>query len=564
MLGPAMPERKTAMAGDTRIVLSAQRRPDGSIGGIALACRPLSKPLVPGTDLRPRDISGNPAGPEPAKAEIDWASALKPIPGARVVVRERFDRSGWRLEAEIPLAAFPDLVKTASLQVRRQNGVNGPRDVPDLRGAFRFNAAVWLGGRTVRRLPWMADGFSGSDPAVMSPAAWGMANAAVAIRWSEVDGASAYRLYRANRLDAASAVAVKTISGAMETNDLPGIGDFWYWLAPVGAAGEGQWLGPVQMRESAVVFPSCAYMPPVAFTDLAKSPLDVFPGHPRLLNITGVQTLEVAAPATVVCQAIKREDGAWMLVVTPKAVVAPGLAVGLRDADAKGRPTATLPLMAAPVPATAHGAMCAALTNANAGGQQVALTIDSAAPGDGADGKPSALLRWQGRGDLPIRELGRHGFALIRWKGDSKHRRVVKAPFVDTFATFTIGSGGYGNLALILDGDNPAKAGPINYGALESREPGSQFTVRLQADDQQPHVVTVLADKRGGHKAPPVRWLVSDPATKRQWILREYTGDQGVNALQFRFIGAVDLTAVTTAYSDEIYNRVGISAIFLD
>ena len=564
MLGPAMPERKTAMAGDTRIVLSAQRHPDGSIGGIALACRPLSKPLVPGTDLRPRDISGNPAGPEPAKAEIDWASALKPIPGARVVVRERFDRSGWRLEAEIPLAAFPDLVKTASLQVRRQNGVNGPRDVPDLRGAFRFNAAVWLGGRTVRRLPWMADGFSGSDPAVMSPAAWGMANAAVAIRWSEVDGASAYRLYRANRLDAASAVAVKTISGAMETNDLPGIGDFWYWLAPVGAAGEGQWLGPVQMRESAVVFPSCAYMPPVAFTDLAKSPLDVFPGHPRLLNITGVQTLEVAAPATVVCQAIKREDGAWMLVVTPKAVVAPGLAVGLRDADAKGRPTATLPLMAAPVPATAHGAMCAALTNANAGGQQVALTIDSAAPGDGADGKPSALLRWQGRGDLPIRELGRHGFALIRWKGDSKHRRVVKAPFVDTFATFTIGSGGYGNLALILDGDNPAKAGPINYGALESREPGSQFTVRLQADDQQPHVVTVLADKRGGHKAPPVRWLVSDPATKRQWILREYTGDQGVNALQFRFIGAVDLTAVTTAYSDEIYNRVGISAIFLD
>ena len=42
------------------------------------------------------------------------------------------------------------------------------------------------------------------------------------------------------------------------------------------------------------------------------------------------------------------------------------------------------------------------------------------------------------------------------------------------------------------------------------------------------------------------------------------TGDQGVNALQFRFIGAVDLTAVTTAYSDEFYNRVGISAIFLD
>ena len=88
--------------------------------------------------------------------------------------------------------------------------------------------------------------------------------------------------------------------------------------------------------------------------------------------------------------------------------------------------------------------------------------------------------------------------------------------------------------------------------------------MRLQAYDQQPHVVTVLVDKRGGHAAPPVRWLVSDPATKRQWILREYTGDQGVNALQFRFIGAVDLTAVTTAYSDEWYNRVGISAIFLD
>lgn len=564
MLGPALPERKTAAAGDTRIVLTAQRSPDGSIGGLALACRPLSPPLMPGADLRPRDGSGNPAGPEPAKAAIDWTSALKPIPGARVIVRERFDRSGWRLEAEIPLAAFPDLVKTASLQVRRQGGVNEVREVPDLRGGFKFNAAVWLGGDSVRRLPWMADGFSGSDPAVMSPAAWGMANAAVAISWSEVDGASAYRLYRASSPDAASAVAVKTISGAMEATDLPGIGDFYYWLAPVGAAGEGQWLGPVQMRESAVVFPSCAYQPPVAFADLAKTPLDVFPGHTRLLNITGVQTLEVAAPANVVCQAIKRERGAWMLVVTPKDVVAPGLAVSLRDAGAKGRPTETLPLMAAPVPATAHGAVCAALTNANAGGQQVALTIDSSAPGDGAAGKPAALLRWQGRGDLPLREIGRHGFALIRWKGDPQHRRVVKAPFVDTFATFTIDGGDFGNLALILDGDNPAKAGRIPYGCLGSRDPGSQFTVRLQADDQKPHVVTVLVDKRGGQAAPPVRWLVSDPATKRQWILREYTGDQGVNALQFRFIGVVDLTAVTTAYSDEFYNRVGISAIFLD
>ena len=141
---------------------------------------------------------------------------------------------------------------------------------------------------------------------------------------------------------------------------------------------------------------------------------------------------------------------------------------------------------------------------------------------------------------------------------------MVKAPFVDTFAEFKIGGGDFGNLALIVDGDNPGKEGRIAYGALDSREPGSQFTIRLQADDRQPHVVTVLADKRGGHASPPVRWLVSDPATKRQWLLREYTGDQGVNALQFRFIHAVDLTAVTTASSDEFYNRVGISAIFLD
>lgn len=551
MLGPARPERKTAMAGDTRIVLSAQRRPDGSLSGVALACRPLSPPLV--------------SGAEPPKAAIDWQSALKPIPGAQVMMRERFDRTGWRLEAEIPLAAFPDLVKTAGMRVRRQNGVNEIREVTDLPGAFKFNAAVWVGsaGR-VRRLPWVADGFAGSDPTAMAPAAWGMANAAVVIRWHEVDGATAYRLYRASSPDAAAAVAVTTIRGAMETSDLPGPGEFWYWLAPVGAAGEGQWLGPVQVRESAVVFPPCEYLPPVAFADLAKTPLDVFPGHPRLLNITGVKALEVSAPATVVCQAIKREDGAWMLVITPRDIVGSGAAVGLRDAGAKGSPTAALPLVAAPVPATAHGAVCAALTGANAGGQQVAVTIDSAAPGDGAAGKPAARLGWQGRGDLPQRELGRHGFVLIRWKGDAQHRRVVKSPFVDTFATFGIGSGGYGNLALILDGDNPAKAGPIAYGTLDSREPGSQFTVRLQADDQQPHVVTVLADKRATCGAPPVRWLVSDPATKRQWMLREYAGDQGVNALQFRFIGAVDLTAVTTAYSDEWYNRVGISALFLD
>jgi hypothetical protein len=320
----------------------------------------------------------------------------------------------------------------------------------------------------------------------------------------------------------------------------------------------------VQVRESAVVFPACAYLPPVAFANIAKTPLDVFTGHPRLLNITGVKSLEVTAPANVTCQAINREGGAWMLLVTPKDVVAPGLTIGLRDADAKGSLTVMLPLNAAPIPTTAHGAVCAALTNANAGGQQVTVTIDSAAPGDGTVGKPAAMLRWQGRGELPLREIGRHGFALIRWKGNPQHRRVVKAPFIDTFATFTIGGGDFGNLALIVDGDNPAKAGRIAYGALDSREPGSQFTIRLQADDQQPHVVTVLADKRGTHGAPPVRWMVSDPTTKRQWILREYAGDQGVNALQFRFIGAIDLTAVTTAYSDEWYNRVGISALFLD
>jgi hypothetical protein len=565
ILGPAQPERKTAIAGDTRIVLSARRRPDGSIGGIALACRPLSKPLMPGADLRPRDNAGKPSGTEPVKVEIDWTNTLKQIPGARVMMRERFDRSGWRLEAEIPLAAFPDLMKTANVRVRRQNGVNEIREVPDLSGAFRFNAAVWVGSAgLVRRLPWVADGFAGNDSAAMVPAAWGMANAAVAISWSEVDGATAYRLYRASSPDAASAVAVKTIRGVMETSDLPGIGEFWYWLAPVGAAGEGQWLGPVQTRESAVLFPPCAYLPPVAFANIAKTPLDVFTGHPRLLNITGVKSLEVTAPANVTCQAINREGGAWMLLVTPKDVVAPGLTIGLRDADAKGSLTVMLPLNAAPIPTTAHGAVCAALTNANAGGQQVTVTIDSAAPGDGTVGKPAAMLRWQGRGELPLREIGRHGFALIRWKGNPQHRRVVKAPFIDTFATFTIGGGDFGNLALIVDGDNPAKAGRIAYGALDSREPGSQFTIRLQADDQQPHVVTVLADKRGTHGAPPVRWMVSDPTTKRQWILREYAGDQGVNALQFRFIGAIDLTAVTTAYSDEWYNRVGISALFLD
>jgi hypothetical protein len=562
LLGPALPDRKTAAAGDTRIVLSAQRRPDGSVVGVALACRPASEPLVPGADLRPRDITGNPAGPEPAKTAIDWTRTPEPIPGAQVAVRERFDRTGWRLEAEIPLAAFPDLVKTTGMRVRRQNGVNEIREVPDMAGAFKFNTAVWVGDvGEVRRLPWVADGFTGSDPTAMAPAAWGMANAAVVLRWNEVDGATAYRLYRSSSPDPATAVAVKTVRGSMEADDLPGIGEFWYWLAPVGAAGEGQWLGPVPARESAVNFPGCDYLPPVAFADLAKAPLDVFPGQTRLLNVTGVKDLKVTAPSDVACQAIERDDATWTLLITPRGLVGPKAAVTLRDAAAKGKPV-KLPLALAAVPATAHGAECAALTIGNS--QKATVTIDSSAPGNGDSGKPAALLGWQGRGDLPHREIGRHGFALFRWKGDPQHRRVVKAPFVDTFAEFKIGGGDFGNLALIVDGDNPGKEGRIAYGALDSREPGSQFTIRLQADDRQPHVVTVLADKRGGHASPPVRWLVSDPATKRQWLLREYTGDQGVNALQFRFIHAVDLTAVTTASSDEFYNRVGISAIFLD
>lgn len=144
LLGPAAPDRDAPAAGDVRIVLSASRGSDGRMAGFALACRPTSGPR------------------------------LAPIAGAKVAVRQRFDRSGWRLEAEIPLALVPELTGKRSIEIRRMKKSKETKELPDLVGPFRCNAAIWLADG--RRIAWIPDGFIGTDPSAMIPRNWGIAN----------------------------------------------------------------------------------------------------------------------------------------------------------------------------------------------------------------------------------------------------------------------------------------------------------------------------------------------------------------------------------------------------
>ena len=336
--------------GRTRIVLSAQRRDDGTLVGVALACRPGSKPWTPTADMRQLNKRGEPDGPLPLPKAIDWRRELKPIPGATVAVRQRFDRKGWRLEAEVPFGLLPELVTLANVLVKRQDRVSESRECLDITGPFRFNAAVWLpSDEGVRRVAWMADGFTGSDPTTMAPASWGLANDAVNLSWQEVDEASSYRIYRAAKPDPLMAALVKTVEGETTAVDLPGLGAAWYWLAPVGTAGEGQWLGPVPVRETIVTFPACAYLPPLDPAGIKKATLEVFPGHARLLNMTGFTKLEVKSPQGVAIQVMKRGNGLWMLAVTPSGPVPDNAAIRLIDVGGKTAPLA-LHIAAAPVP----------------------------------------------------------------------------------------------------------------------------------------------------------------------------------------------------------------------
>jgi hypothetical protein len=563
-LGPAAPAgRLTPAPGDTRILLTALRE-GGKLRGLALACRPASEPLLPTTGLQSVNNKGNFQG-QPPTAPIDFRAGYTPIPGATVAIRERLDGRGYCLEAEIPLALVPELATPAPVTIKRQQGVNVSEVRLDLAAPIRFNLALLRrdDAGTLTRLPWVADRES-ADPKALTPAAWGMANAQVAIRWAAVDGAQSYTLFRSATPDPAKAAAVKRNLTETTTVDIPGLGDFFYWLAATDARGEGQWFGPVQAREGQVRFPAHQSVPPVALEALPT--LYAFPGATTQVNVrVDADKLTVGATPGVTVKTAPRGGTLWTLAVLPSADLPVGTAIPVeftaeKGGKALGRYTTTVRLTNVPV--TAYGVLTDAITN-SAGRS---LEIDATKPADGEAGAAAATINWTGEGAITQRAVGRHGFVLFRWQNGPTSKRLVLAPFVDTFAKDGFGQcDGYNGLTLKVDGVAGSVATGRNHtGKVPQNAAGSAATLTLQATDTAVHTVTLVTTVRGGHAAPPARFTVGDPTNKVTWTLAEFDGSQGHTVVQFRFIGACTLTVTQTARDGDGNNRANIAGLFLD
>ena len=150
LIGPdAKGDGQPPAAGNARIFLTVR---DGK--PVALICRPSEK----GT-----------------------GTVWKPIAGATVALRPRWHGFGWRLEAEIPLDALPQVSQVTEQSFRRGTTLATVHEKrPDLLSRVRFNAALLLqtpGG--VQRYPWTPDGNSVTDPRPMDSSKWGIAEATV-------------------------------------------------------------------------------------------------------------------------------------------------------------------------------------------------------------------------------------------------------------------------------------------------------------------------------------------------------------------------------------------------
>ncbi len=560
LLGPAAPADRTgAVAGDTRLLFSAVRE-NGKLRGILLAYRPASEPLVPNAGLRRLNNRGEYQGQAPTEA-IDFRAGYVAVPGAVVAVRERLDGLGYALEAEIPLALFPELAVQAPVTIKRQGGVNVSEERLDLPNPVRFNVALYRhdeAGALVR-IPWVADAET-ADRKAMNPSAWGMANAQVALQWDEVDGAQAYNLYRGTTPNPSAAIQVKRKLTETSVVDIPGLGDFFYWLAAVDARGEGQWFGPVQAREGKVRFAAHASAPPVPLEALTT--LFAFPGSTTQINVlVEADTLTATAEPGHTVKTLPRGGNLWTLLFQPAADIPVGASSLLALEAVKGtvRKDYTTNVRIANVPANAYGVLADVITN-SAGRS---LDIDS---NKTAAGEPAAVVNWTGEGGIAQRAVGRRGFVLFRWQNMPTSRRMVLAPFVDTFETDNFGScDGYNALLLKVDGAaGNAVTGRNHTGKVPGNAPGSSATVMLKATDAAVHTVTVITTVRGNHHAPSARFTVGDPASDVNWTLADFDGSQGHVVLQFRFIGSCTLTVTQTERAPDANNRANIAALFLD
>ncbi len=102
-----------------------------------------------------------------------------PLIDAKVVVIPRWQGLGWRLEAEIPRDALPEVSEPVMQTDRRGTAdlVTVHKELPDLVMPLSFNTALHLRDATdtLRRLPWVPDEQPLANPTLLNPAHWGLA-----------------------------------------------------------------------------------------------------------------------------------------------------------------------------------------------------------------------------------------------------------------------------------------------------------------------------------------------------------------------------------------------------
>ena len=558
LLGPVLPDGRNApVAGDTRIFLSATRNKDGTLTGTALAMRPASSPLPASPTLRALNNDDGAYEGNPPTGTIDFSKSLLPIPGAVVVVRERLDGLGYRLEAEIPLSLLPELTTTTPVNFKRNKNINTTEPRPDLTAPVRFNAALWLGdvsGTPAKRLAWVNDA---QGPAgAMNPSAWGMANAQVEVQWPSISGAVSYSLYRATSPDPAQAVLVKKEIPDTRFTDLPGLGQFYYWLAAANEKGEGQWCGPVQAREGAAGFVSFVNRPA---SQLSAIPTQyAFPGTATVISVAvAAEELAAEAPGALNVKTVKRNDSLWTVVVTAAEALPAGKPLSVKlVATAAGKPAVVgrFTVAASPVPLNGYSVVADIMTDGTLG----PLEIDPSQPADGAAGKATVKLAGSGKGLIGRMALGKHGFALLRWKGQAGSKRQICAPFVDTLENdgFYPNPLGYTPLkAKVGPEDGDIACAPVPY--------NGQSSVTIKTTDSDVHLLTLISGARFG-TAPATRFSVTNPKTKVSWILAELPAAKGVTVIQFRFSGEITLTVQQVGPGRDQYDCSNVGAIFFD
>lgn len=152
LLGPDKPGQNAA---GTRIFLTGKRGADDANG----------QPTWSGVALMQR---------------LGQDAQLQPLPDAKVAIRKSLNGYGYHLEAEIPLALFPQISRQREVTFIRNDfqpktkvddwNETYTQNRPDLPDAFRLDVALW---RDQKRFSWMKL----DETAALDPARWGVANA---------------------------------------------------------------------------------------------------------------------------------------------------------------------------------------------------------------------------------------------------------------------------------------------------------------------------------------------------------------------------------------------------